>query len=117
MLTFRCHSEPQWGPERDEGSSCCDPMAFLWGRVVTIHSLGWQLDPMAFLDSTTGILVVGPSWILLLIQVLVHVGQRCDPLDVHPLWIAVAGPQEEEIDFIILGAVSYTHFALGLQIM
>lgn len=29
------------------------PMAFLWGRVVTIHSLGWQLDPMAFLDPTT----------------------------------------------------------------
>lgn len=43
--------------------------------------------------------------------------QRCNPLDVHPLWIGVAGPQEGEIDFIILGAVSYTHFALGLQIM
>lgn len=43
--------------------------------------------------------------------------QRCNPLDVHPLWIEVAGPQEGEIDFIILGPVSYTHFALDLQIM
>lgn len=36
---------------------------------------------------------------------------------VHPLWIEVAGPQEGEIDFVVLDKVPYVHFAQGLQIM
>lgn len=56
----------------------------------------------------------------LLDRSLVHPGPRLLSLGgrgVHPLWIEVAGPQEGEIDFVVLDKVPYVHFAQGLQIM